>query len=483
MTSTNERIERLERQVEMLLAKVEVQAVTITAQAATIAAQAVTITAQAAEIGELKRRLGENSTNSSKPPSSDPPSARAERPEAPPSGKRRGGQPGHKGHRRELLPLDQVTAREDRFPPTCRSCDAPLPKTRDREPLVRQVVDLPEIKPSVTQFDCHHVQCACGVTTCGAPPPGTPAGLLGPGVLALVGLVIADCHVSRRKVQGLLHHLLGIRVSLGALSESEEIVSNAVAAPVDEARLHALSDRVKHVDATTWSCAGAYRCLWTMATTAVTVFMIAADGTQATLQKWMSRVRGVLATDRGTQFGFWAMAQRQICWAHLLRKFASFAARRGEAGQVGDKLLLWTQVMFHNWHRVRDGTMTRREFREWAGHLRAVVERLLEQGTVTPGIAGSCLNILEHRAALWRFVDDRDVDPTNNHAERELRGFVLWRKGCYGSRSERGDVFAANLKSVVHTCRKQGRAVLPYLTAAVHAALRGHAAPSLLVSR
>lgn len=477
MTSTNARIERLERQVEMLLAKVD-------EQAATIAAQATTIAAQAATIVELKRRLGENSSNSSKPPSSDPPAARAERPGTAPSGKRRGGQPGHKGHRRALLPLDQVTDRQDCFPPTCRNCHEALPKTRDPEPLIRQFIDIPVITPTVTQLDQHHVCCdRCGVTTCGAPPPGTPAGLLGPGVLALVGLVVADCHVSRRKTQALLHHLLGIRVSLGALSESEEFVSDAVATAVDDARLHALSERVKHVDATTWASAGAYRCLWTMATAAVTVFMIATDGTKAKLQAWMSRVRGVLVTDRGTQFGFWAMAQRQICWAHLQRKFASFATRGGEAGKLGDLLLLWTRVMFHNWHRVRDGTMPRTEFREFAQRLRAMIEPLLEQGATTPGIAGSCKDILEHRAALWRFVDDRGVDPTNNHAERELRGFVLWRKGCYGSRSERGDAFAANLKSVVHTCRKQGRAVLPYLTAAVRAALRGQPAPSLLVSR
>jgi transposase len=220
-----------------------------------------------------------------------------------------------------------------------------------------------------------------------------------------------------------------------------------------------------------------------MATAAVTVFMIATDGTKARLQAWMSRVRGVLVTDRGTQFGFWAMERRQICWAHLMRKFASFATRSGAAGRVGDQLLVWTRVLFHNWHRVRDGTMTLREFREHATRLRQVIERLLDEGAATPGIAGSCSDILEHRAALWRFVDERGVDPTNNHAERELRGFVLWRKGCYGSRSERGDVFAANLKSVVHTCRKQDRPVLPYLTAAVHAALRGRAAPSLLVSR
>ena len=443
-----------------------------------------TIEAQAAEIVELRRRLGENSTNSSKPPSSDPPSARAERPAAPPSGKRRGGQPGHKGHRRELLPPSAVTARLDCFPPTCRACDAPLPRTRDAEPLVRQVVDVPEIKPAVTQYDCHHVTCRnCAITTCGTPPPGTPTGLLGPGVLALVSLLVAECHVSRRKVQGLLLHLLGIKVSLGALSESEQIVSDAVAGAVDEARLHALADHVKHVDATSWSSAGAYRCLWTMATAAVTVFLVATDGTRAHLQAWISRMRGVLVTDRGTQFGFWAMAQRQICWAHLLRKFASFSSRPGEAGVLGGHLLVWTRVLFHSWHRMRDGTTTRREFRDNAARLRIVLEGLLEQGTATHGIAGSCKDILAHRGALWRFIDDSRVDPTNNHAERELRGFVLWRKGCYGSRSLRGDTFAANLKSVVHTCRKQQRPVLPYLTAAIHAALRGSAAPSLLASR
>lgn len=469
MTSTDARIDRLERQVEALLAKVE--------------EQAATIKAQATEITELKRRLGENSSNSSKPPSTDPPAVRAERPDGAPSGKRRGGQPGHKGHRRELLPLSQVTAREDRFPPTCRACEAPLPKTRDVAPLVRQVIDVPDIKPTVMQYDCHHVQCTCGVTTCGSPPPGTPPGLLGPRVLALCGLVVADCNVSRRKVRELLHHLLGIRVSLGALSESEETTNDAVAPAVDEARLHALGERVKHVDATSWSCAGAYRCLWTMATAAVTVFFIATDGTRATLETWISKARGVLVTDRGTQFGFWAMKRRQICWAHLLRKFASFATRSGDAGKIGDYLLLWTRVLFHSWHRVRAGTMTRREFREHAGRLRAVIERLLEQGTATPGIAGSCVDILEHRPALWRFVDDVGVDPTNNHAEREIRGFVLWRKTSYGSRSERGDAFAANLKSVVHTCRKQGRPVLPYLTAAIQASLRGAPAPSLVVNR
>jgi len=436
------------------------------------------------ENAELRRKLGENSANSSKPPSSDSPQDRAARPKDSPSGRRPGGQPGHKGKRRERLPAESVTKTEECFPASCRRCGESLPKKRDDEPHWHQVIDLPPIAPTVIEYRLHRVTCACGATTCGALPPGTPAGMLGPGVLALIALLIGDCHVSRRKVRALLGHLLGIHVALGTLSESEEIVSDAVAAAVDEARLHALAERVKHVDATVWYQAGAYRALWTLATTAVTVFCIAADGTRARLRTWLSQVRGVLVTDRGTQFGFWAMERRQVCWAHLIRKFASYAGRRGRAGQIGDHLLVWSRVLLHNWHRVRAGTMSRAAFRIHAAQLRVVIEQLLEQGAAlpVPGFQGSCVDMLAHRDAMWTFVDVRGVEPTNNHAERELRGFVLWRKASFGSRSDRGDRFAAHIKSVVHTCRKQGLPVLPYLTQAVHAALRSEATPSLLAA-
>jgi len=85
--------------------------------------------------------------------------------------------------------------------------------------------------------------------------------------------------------------------------------------------------------------------------------------------------------------------------------------------------------------------------------------------------------------ALWRFVFEPGVDPTNNHAERELRGLVCWRRSTGGSRSDRGDLFAANLKSVIHTCRKQRRHVLTYLNSAIHAALHDRKTPSLIAAR
>lgn len=444
--------------------------------------QAATIAAQAAEIEELKRRLGENSSNSSKPPSTDTPEQRKARNNHKPSGRAPGGQPGHKANKRELLPPSQVTSTTECFPETCRRCETRLPKRRDVDPLRHQVVEIPEITPEVHEYRQHRVECACGETTCGSLPLGTPTGILGPRLLSLVALLSGEMHVSRRKVQRLLSDVLGIDISLGCLSESEEVVSDAVAPAVDDAVTHALAANVKHVDATTWYQNGAYRSLWVMATSLLTVFYVATDGSRQELQKWIRNVRGVLVSDRGGQFDFWAMDRRQICWAHLLRKFASFSTRKGRAGELGNALLTWSAMIYSDWHLVRAGTMSRADFREGNEQRRLFVEKLLEAATSVPGIGGSCKNILAHRAALWLFFSEAGVEPTNNHAERELRDLVVWRKLTFGSRSDRGTRFAANISSVVRTCRKQGRHVFEYLVQAVNARLRNRRPPSLLVA-
>lgn len=440
-------------------------------------------TALKAENAELRRQLGQNSSNSSKPPSSDSPADREKRPAPAPSGRRRGGQPGHKGTKRELLPANEVDSVENLHPAHCRRCARGLPKRLDADPVRHQVWDLPEIEPIVNEYRLHRVKCeVCGETTCATLPEGVPQGAFGPGVQALASTLVADGHMSRRKVVGVLGDVFGLDISLGALSEAEASVSSAVAPAVEEARVEALAAHVKHLDATTWRQAGAYKALWVMATATVTVFTVAADATRETLRTWITRVRGVLVTDRGSQFGFWAMTRRQICWAHLIRKFVEFAERTGRAGEIGRELLLWSRLIIHSYHHVRDGTRPRAELQRLALRLQVTVERLLEEGRDLSirGISGSCRDILEHRDALWRFIDDPAVEPTNNHAEREVRGLVTWRKSSFGSQSDRGNTFAANLKSVIQTCRKQRRNVLTYLRSAVHAALHHQPTPSLL---
>lgn len=453
MTKLEERIARLEAVVER---------------------QAAIIEQQQKTIAELERRLAERE---GKPPTD----GRA--PTAPPrqpSGRAPGAQPGHKGSKRDLISPDKVTRTVECFPDACRGCGAKLPRTADGAPHVHQVVDIPPIAPDVTEFHRHRVTCTCGVTTCGALPEGTPAGMMGPRLLALVAILTANCHVSRRKVRGLLQDVLGVSISLGALSESEEVVADAVESPVEEARQSAIAAQVKHADGTTWYRKHAFRSLWVLATKGVTVFGLFDSATAAALKSWIG-TKGILVSDRGSQLHFWDVRRRQLCWAHLIRKFASYAEQPGDTGQLGLGLVGLAQRVLHEWHRARDGCISRTTFARNIRATRETIEYLLRAGTRHEAIAGSCANILEHQPALWRFVSEEGVEPTNNHAEQELRGFVLWRKSSLGSQSARGDRFAANLKSVVHTCRKQQRHVLNYLVDAIQAAFNNRSAPSLLV--
>lgn len=94
-------------------------------------------------------------------------------------------------------------------------------------------------------------------------------------------------------------------------------------------------------------------------------------------------------------------------------------------------------------------------------------------------VSGSCADIVAHAEALWTFVTHEGVEPTNNHAERELRAFVLWRKRSFGSQSDRGDRFAERLMTVAHTARKRGKNVLDFIVRSVTAHVHGTTPPSL----
>jgi len=437
-----------------------------------------------ARVEELERLLGQNSSNSSRPPSSDTPAQRETRPSKPPSGRRRGAQPGHKGWRRKLLPPERVNEVRDCFPDRCRrrGCSKELPRRPDPNPLPHQVVEIPHIEPYVTEYRLHSVTCECGKVTCASLPPGVPHGMCGPRLAATIALLTGDTNTSRRDAVRLLSDILGVEISLGALSETEEMVSEALAAPVEEAGTQVSEQGIKHVDATGFQQAGKKHTLWTIAAPLVTFFAITANASSAGLRGLFHTLKGIFISDRGSQFGFWAMKDRQICWAHLIRKFVSFAERSGVAGELGANLLLLSRTMMHVWHRVRDGTLSRRRFREFIAKLRPIFEGHLERGVRLGirGVSGSCADILAHRLALWTFVDQDGVDPTNNAAERALRAFVLWRKMSFGSQSERGTRFAARIQTVVQTLRKQRRHVLSYLTEACQAALLGVPPPSLL---
>jgi transposase len=225
--------------------------------------------------------------------------------------------------------------------------------------------------------------------------------------------------------------------------------------------------------------------LWTLASTAATVYRIFVNGCRKTIRPLFGPLTGILVSDRASVFSFWSMGSRQICFAHLLRKFVAFSERAGPAGALGRELLEYTALVFEYWHGYKDGMLTRQEFELWLRPVRRGLEQALERGEKSDieRLSGACEDILAHRDALWTFVTHEGVQPTNNHAELELRGFVMWRKRSFGTQSERGERFAERMMTVVHTTRKQGKAVLDFLVQTITAHLEGTTAPRLLSER
>ena len=193
------------------------------------------------------------------------------------------------------------------------------------DPRRHQVIDVPAIQPDVHEIVMHAAGCSgCGKTTWAQLPANVPRHMFGPRLLGLIGYRLAG-RTSRRQLQEFLAEVFSIPVSLGALSEAEARISGAIATPVDEAGAHVRSEPVKHVDGSTWRLEGEHAAVWTIATKLVAVFFVTADSRTETIRSLLGTLSGTLVSDRGSQFGMWAKDRRQICWAHLLRKFAAFS--------------------------------------------------------------------------------------------------------------------------------------------------------------
>ena len=300
--------------------------------------------------------------------------------------------------------------------------------------------------------------------------------------MSLVVLLTGVYHVSRRRTVSLLDDIVGVKMSLGAVSAIEGRVSEALVPAVDEAWREVEQATVKHTDATSWLQNGKLRSLWTIATRTATVFKVLADGSAASIRPLFGSLGGILVSDRATVFSFWKMKRRQVCWAHLLRKFIAFSERDGPAAQFGEELLGYVSLLFNDWHSYKAGAMNRRQFRSWMKPIQENMQTCLQRAVAADikHVSGSCKDILAHEEALWTFVAHDGVEPTDSHAEQGLRAFVLWRKRCFGSQSERGNLFAERIMTVAHTARKQRRDVLAFLTDSCRAGIDGREPPSLL---
>jgi transposase len=441
------------------------------------------VAALEATVQQLREQVQQTSRTSSRPPSSDPPQALGKRPRREPTGRRPGGQPGHAGQARALVPVEEVDVVVPVKPERCHHCQHLLPG-EDAQPQRHQVTEIPPVKPVVTEYQLHRLVCpACGEETRAEVPAGVPTGGFGPRVQAITALCTGAYHLSKRTTQRALEDMFGVQMGLGTIATLEHATVQAVAEPVAEARAYVQQQPAAYLDETGWREGQQRAWLWTAVTEWVTVFVVRVSRGGKVAQELLGeRFWGWLVTDRWSAYTWYPPWRRQVCWAHLLRDIEAMIERGGRSREIGEALQGQARQMCQWWHRVREGTLAHRTFASYMWPVRQAVERLLEAGQTcgVPKTEGTCRELLKLRQALWTFVRHEGVEPTNNAAERAIRPGVLWRKGSFGTQSAEGSRFVEAMMTVVATLKQQHRHVLAYVTAACEAALCGQPAPSLL---
>ena len=431
-------------------------------------------------VRELEARLGQDSSNSSRPPSSDP-IGLERRPAPRPSGRRRGGQPGYQRHLRAMVPPERLCSVVACAPSACRRCGLPL-AGEDPRPLCHQVAELPKVRPEVVEYRRHRLACpGCGAATRAPLPPGVPGGAFGPRLLATIALLTGGHRLSKRQVQAALADLLGLSISTGMIAKAERQATSAAAGPVAEVLDSIRAAPALCVDETGWREGRRRAWLWTAVGPAATAFLIRRSRGADALHALVGDPIGpVIVSDR---FPTYARAPaRQVCWAHLRRDMAAMVDRAAGGEAVGAKLLHFAGMVFAWWKRYESGLIHRQTLRGYVAGLRPIVRSLLEAGTACAcrWTATVCRKLLEVEPSLWTFARAAGVPPHNNAAERALRHGVIWRKTSHGTDSAAGSRFVEGVLTVVATCRQRGRAVLGFLTDCFRARFEGRTAPSLL---
>jgi transposase len=435
-------------------------------------------------VEDLRRSLGRNSQNSSKPPSSDPPHLKLG-PGKKPSGRKPGGQPGHRGKRRELLPVDQVDVVFDHWPAVCAGCAHPFPgKRHDDDGGERhQVTELPPLKPVVTEHVLHGQGCLrCGAFTRSDLPMDVPRGAFGVRLQATIAAMSGQYRMSKRNIAALCATLFGIDISVGAISTIEQRVSAALARPVEDLRRFVQRQSVVSADETSWSERRKRAWLWVASTPAATVFMVHRRRNKEAAQELLGSFAGRLVRDRWPAYDEYDARAPQICWAHLKRDFQWLSEHDGVTGAIGGELLALYGQVFAAWAAYRRGTIQRPTLRRRVGPLRRELTALLQRGVheARGRPSGMCKDMLKFESGLWSFIDAEGVPPTNNGAEQALRPAVIWRKTSYGTHSFEGSRFVERILSAVTTLKQQGRQVLDYLVSLMRAAAAGRRTPELL---
>jgi transposase len=460
----------------------------LSAQNERLQAQVEVLTARVARqderIAQLERRLNRSSRNSSQPPSVDSPGAPPRRGKDS-SGRRQGGQPGHEGKGRPLLPAWAVDVVVDHWPDRC-DCGHefdPGEHVAVGEPVRHQVEELPAITVTLTEHRCQRVRCpGCGRRRRAELPKEISASAFGPRLQAAVATLSVRNRISRRDVVELCEQLYGSRISSGTVDAILARTADALSEPCDDLLDRLRNAKAVHMDETGWRTAGERRALWGIFDHRHAYVHVATDRHEDHAKLLLADTKAIVTTDRWWAYSHLPLARRQICWAHLARDFKAHAegmSSEKEFGEHGQRLCERIFWIWEVYQHTRDRRELQLQVRQLQREFKPIIRRYAGKSPRYKYCRGMARNLLKAWPALWTFARHPAVEPTNNHAERALRSAVIYRKLSLGSQSPAGEQRVARLLTAHTTCRLQHRPLHAYLADAITAHNRGDPVPLL----
>lgn len=420
--------------------------------------------------------------NSSVPPSTEHPHAKPKRQPGAGKKRRQGGQQGHQRHQRELVPVEDCTTVTPCYPSACRRCGGDLEPVVDA-PRRHQVWELPEIKPTIDEYQLHRGHCpCCGITTQAELPEGVPSGQCGPRLAAFTGLLMGHFRQSKRRTATFLGDLLNIPCSAAWTVKIQNLVSASVAAPYEQLRGELTKQQQLFVDESPTKENQQKAWLWVAVAQTFAVFGIFANRSRESLVALVGNYQGIILNcDRAKMY--LDGKRLQWCWAHLKRDFQKLIdSPNGQVKRMGHDLMRQHRKLFEHWRQYKAGKIKWSTFQGYVAPIREEVRHLLLRGSFSgnPALTGFCNELYDRREHLWTFTRVEGIEPTNNTAERALRPAVIHRKLSFGTQSALGSRFLERLLTVSETCRLQNRNAYQYLVEAMEAKFAGRPAPSLL---
>jgi transposase len=451
-------------------------------------------------VARLEEQSRRSSRNSSQAPSQDPPKTRAERrrearekakrlAEAKREGEKRrqGAQLGHKGSGRKLLPEDQMAEILNHYPDCCGGCGREFSE-EEKVPGERfgrhQVAELPPIVVLYSEHRTHHLRCRrCGRRTAGKLPGEVSGSPFGTDLQAAVVTLTARNRVSRRDMPELARELFGLGISPGAVDAICQRAAVALSDPHEALVEKVLSSPVLNVDETGWCTNHEQRTLWSASTRQAAIFRICEDRHRDRLEQLIGKdFKGIVGSDRWWAYELFDPESRQVCWEHLKRDFFKHSEGLAEQKEFGTAGLRLTKRLFEVWHAFKEhGDRDRLicEMKPIQDELRALLEHAARKSMRNRQHRRFARNLLKLWPALWTFVTVEGVQPTNNSAERSLRGPVIYRRLSHGTQSDDGERFIERALSVSVTCRLQARSMFTYMRELLGAHARGDPLPTL----